>query len=348
MVSSRHARLEQQRTSPVRVLKIFRLLSAMVLLQVLAVFIPSHAFAAATPSSGPSLTQLISYVKASSELKQGPNVLTSLPTLTAAANDGTSAIIPDECVNDSTAPTPLPTDVATACAFGDKTATRTIFLFGDSQAQMWVPAFNVVGSMLQWKIVFVAKDGCGPWISPVTSIEGSSACNQWVHGEIALANQLKPQVVIPVGLTIAELSNGQYPSMNEFVSEIQSMVQGLKPSHAQILLLQEIPQFYSSFTSATPESCLTIHISSIDNCEVTVKQVKDLANEIALNEIAKYDHLDILPIRELFCGKQRCDVFVNSPGASHLVYQDWAHMNATYSAWIGTATAQLLSKYLPK
>ena len=126
------------------------------------------------------------------------------------------------------------------------------------------------------------------------------------------------------------------------------MVDGLKPSHAKILFFQEIPQFYSSFTSATPESCLTIHISSITNCEVTVKQVKNLANEIALGDIAKYDHLDMVPIRELFCGKVRCDVFVNSPGASHLVYQDWAHMNATYSAWIGVATGQLLSKYLPK
>jgi hypothetical protein len=325
-----------------------RVLGAIALVPVLAVSIPSHAFAASSSNSGPSLTQLISYVKASSQLKQGPNVQTSLPTLTAAANDGTTAMIPDECVNDSTAPTPLPSDVATTCAFGDKTATRTIFLFGDSQAQMWVPAFNVVGTMLQWKIVFVAKDGCGPWISPVTSIEGSSACNRWEHGEIALANQLKPQVVIPVGLTIAELSNGQYPSSIEFLREIQSMVQGLKPSQAKILLLQEIPQFYTSFTSATPESCLTIHISSIENCEVTVKQVKDLANEIALSDIAKVDNLDIVPIRELFCGKVRCDVFVNSPGASHLVYQDWAHMNATYSAWIGTAMGQLLTKYLPK
>jgi SGNH domain (fused to AT3 domains) len=338
---------KKHRTSPVRAFRAARVVGAIALVQLLAVSLPSHAFASHAPDSGPSLTQLITYVKASSQLKQGPNVQTSIPTLTAAANNGPT-MIPDECVNNSTAPTPLPSDVATTCAFGDRTATRTIFLFGDSQAQMWVPAFNVLGTMLQWKIVFIAKDGCGPWISPITSIEGSSACNQWVHGEIALANQLKPQVVIPVGLTIAELSNGQYPSMNEFLSEIQSMVSGLKPSHAQILLLQEIPQFYTSFTSATPESCLTIHVSSIENCEVTVKQVKDLADEIALGDIAKADHLDILPIRELFCGKVRCDVFVNSPGASHLVYQDWAHMNATYSAWIGNATGQLLSKYLPK
>jgi SGNH domain (fused to AT3 domains) len=335
-------------TSSVRLLRMLRVVSAMALPTVLTVSIPLHANAASSPESGPSLTQLISYVKASSKLNQGPDVQTSLPTLIAAADDGTTGMIPDECVNDSNTPMPLPSTISSMCVFGDKTATKTIFLFGDSQAQMWVPAFNVAGAMLHWRIVFVAKDGCGPWISPVTSAEGSAACNQWVHGEIALANQLKPQVVIPIGLTIAELSNGQYPSSDQFLAEIQSMVEGLKPSHAQILLFQEIPQFYSSFTSATPESCLTIHVSSITNCEVTVKEVKSQADEVALDTIAKYDHLDIVPIRELFCGKVRCDVFVNSPGATHLVYQDWAHMNATYSAWIGVATGELLSQYLPQ
>jgi hypothetical protein len=105
---------------------------------------------------------------------------------------------------------------------------------------MWLPAFNIAGTILHWKIVLVAKDGCGPWISPVTSSEGSSACNQWVQGEIALANQLKPQVVVPVGLTLATRSDNQYPTTNQFLGEVQEMVQGIEPSHAKILLLPEI------------------------------------------------------------------------------------------------------------
>src|ERR1700733_7832914 len=112
-----------QRTLPIRPLRTLRIVGAMALMQVLAVSIPSHAFAANTPVSGPSLTQLITYVKASSKLNQGPDVQTSLPTLMAAGDDGTSAIIPDECINDSNTPTPLPTTIASACAFGDKAAT---------------------------------------------------------------------------------------------------------------------------------------------------------------------------------------------------------------------------------
>lgn len=307
---------------------------------------PSRSFGAGSSDSGPSLKQLISYVDASSQLKHGPNVSTSLPSLSEAGNDSES-LVPYECVSIATKPEPIPSSAESTCVFGDKGATRTILLFGDSQAQMWVPAFNVAGTILKWKIVFIAKDGCGPWISPVTSSQGSSACNQWVHSEIALANQLKPQVVMPVGLSLSTLSNNQYPTTEQFESEVQSMIHGIEPSHAKILLLQEIPQFYSYFTSATPEGCLTIHSSAIQNCELTVKQIKTIETTVGLKAVATKDGLSTVPTRELFCGSVRCDVFVDSPGQSHLIYQDWAHMNATYSKWIGRALAQILAKYLP-
>jgi hypothetical protein len=220
-----------------------------------------------------------------------------------------------------------------------------MLLFGDSQAASWLPALNIAGQDLQWKVVFVAKPGCGPWIN--LPHEGSTACNEWVHEEIALANTLKPQVVIPDGLTVATLSDNQYPTTLQFESSIQSMVTALAPSHAKVLFFQEVPQFYSNLTSATPESCLTVHTSSIESCELTVKEIKTLGTAVGIAAIAAYDHLATVPIRELFCGRVRCDVFVNSPGESHLVYQDWAHMNGTYATWIGRATAQLLEKFLP-
>ncbi|MCU1362458.1 MAG: putative acyltransferase [Acidimicrobiaceae bacterium] len=333
--------------SPSRTLRVLRPAGILALLGILIFSAPTSFSGASAAPAGPTLAQLISYVTASSKLKQGPNVSSSLPPLTQAANDGAAAMIPSPCVSSSPALVAIPTNAGTTCAFGDKEATRTILLFGDSQASTWLPAFNIAGEMLQWKVVFLAKDGCGPWISPVTSAQGSSACSQWVHGEISVAKQLRPQVVIPVGLTLSQLSDKEYPSTTQFAGEVLSMVQGLAPSHAKVLFLQEIPQFYSYFTSATPESCLTVHSSSIQNCELTIKQIKAIETTVGLNEVATIDHLETVPIRELFCGKVRCDVFVKSPGESHLVYQDWAHMNATYSAWIGRATAQLLEKYLP-
>ena len=339
--------LKGKEVPTIRTHRFLRGASALALLQILIISLPNSSANASSTPIGPTLSQLITDVVASSHAKHGPNVFTSLPTLSQAGGDGTVAMIPAPCISSTTAVKQLPSNAGKTCAFGDTHSTKTLLLFGDSQASTWLPAFNVAGELMRWRIIFLAKDGCGPWISPVTSIQGSSACNLWVRGEIAIANQLKPQVVVPVGLTLSLLSNNQYPTISQFVFEFQMMVKAIAPSHGKLLLLQEVPQFYSYITSATPTSCLTVHSSSIQSCELKVKQVKSIETTLGLSAVAKTDHLETVPIRELFCGKVRCDVFVNSPGESHLIYQDWAHMDATYSVWIGRATAQLIAKDLP-
>ena len=309
-----------------------------------AVWGSNNSYGANSVPPGPTLVQLVSYASASSHLTRGPNVLTSIPPLVQAASNIPN-FLPAKCYSTSTTTVQsMPSNAATACAFGDTNASQTILLFGDSQAAMWVPALNIAGEILHWKIVFVAKVGCGPWIDPAN--EGITACNQWVKGEIALANQLKPQVVLPVGLTTG-WRNNRYPTRVQFDNEIKSMVKALTPSRAKVLFFDEIPQYYSSLTSATPATCLTVHSSSIQSCELTIKQVMSIWTTKALNVVADADHLSIVPVRQFFCGKTRCDLFVNAPNGSHLIYSDWAHMNADYSAWIGPATAKLLARYLP-
>lgn len=304
-----------------------------------------NSYAASSVSTGPTLAHLVSYVTASSHLTRGPNVLTSLPPLAQAAGDIPNAIIPSRCYSTSTTTVQsVPSSAATTCAFGDKTATHTLFLFGDSQAAMWVPALNNAGEILKWKVVFVAKVGCGPWIEPAN--EGISLCNKWVKGEIALANRLKPQIVVPEGLTIG-WRNNQYPTSTQFDSELQSMVKALAPSRAKVLFFDEIPQYYGYITSATPATCLTVHSSSIQSCELTTKEMATVETTQGLNAVAVTDHLSIVPVREFFCGRTRCDLFVDAPDGSHLVYSDTFHMTADYSEWIGPATAKLLASYLP-
>jgi hypothetical protein len=124
---------------------------------IVIVSIPSRSFGASSPDSGPSLDQLISYLDASSQLRHGPNASTSPPSLSKAGNDSTESVIPYECVTIATTPEPIPSSAASTSVFGDRGAARTILLFGDSRAQMWVPAFNVAGTILKWKIFLLRR-----------------------------------------------------------------------------------------------------------------------------------------------------------------------------------------------
>jgi hypothetical protein len=99
------------------------------------------------------------------------------------------------------------------------------------------------------------------------------------------------------------------------------MMHRIEPSHAKIVLLQEIPPFYPYFTSATPEGCLTMHSSAIQNYQVMVKQVKMIETTVGLNAVATRDGLSTVPTPELFSGSVRCDVSMTPP-SSHLINQD--------------------------
>ena len=125
MVSSRHARLTPFKDVANAAPENAPRCRCDCVLLVLAVSVSSHAVRGKLAKHRPVADPVdLRTSRPRPKLNQGPNVQTSLPTLIAAANDGTSATIPDECVNDSTAPTPLPTTIATTCAFGDKTASR--------------------------------------------------------------------------------------------------------------------------------------------------------------------------------------------------------------------------------
>src|SRR5207302_10722695 len=49
-----------------------------------------------------------------------------------------------------------------ACAFGDLAGSRTVVVLGDSNAFMWLPAFDQIGKRLHWKVIVLAKNSCPP------------------------------------------------------------------------------------------------------------------------------------------------------------------------------------------
>ena len=46
------------------------------------------------------------------------------------------------------------------CATGDTSSTTTVALIGDSNAAMWVPAFQQVAAQRQWRLESLSKSGC--------------------------------------------------------------------------------------------------------------------------------------------------------------------------------------------
>ena len=212
----------------------------------------------------PTLAQLEADIASSVQLSAGPNIKTSIPPLLSMTPVDMSIVPMDPaCYSDSVKS--VPSNFATRCAWGSKTATRTIFLFGDSQAAQWVPALNALGVDLGWKIIMLGLSQCSPWVDPQkVYYTGTSlaACDEipqrGVQGHQQDASRHRDSRWLG-----ARLRKGKLRDASQFLGELQTMATALKPSGAKLVFLSPIPGFYPDFTNETPSTCLTAHAGNI-------------------------------------------------------------------------------------
>jgi hypothetical protein len=309
--------------------------------------------ASAASSERPTLRELESELAASAAIKNAPPPNSLIPALTTNPAAVTLSPMPKACYGSwpVSAPQPIPTNAATTCAWGDTSAKRSIFLMGDSQAAMWLPAFNALGRDLGWKIYFLGKPSCAPWISTSnynndgSNVSSNKACKKFVHNEINFVNSVHPNVVIPVGLDIPTKTN--VVTLADQQSAVLKTLQALKPSGAKILLLGGFSYVLTYDGVPTPQDCLTIHSTDLPACEVIPSQAETYPALSALESAAVVDKIDVVPTLKLFCAKGLCPIFVKAPSGDHLIYFDAFHMINQYSTWISRALETLIQPDLP-
>lgn len=228
----------------------------------------------------------------------------------------------------------FPQNPANQCSFGDTASQKVMYVFGDSQAAMWIPAFDVVGQELGLHVIYAAKPSCGPMYA-YSSAQGS-ACTAFQQAAISYANTLKPAFVFPIGYEQSVLGQLGDPRVVQGMSQV---VRALAPSGAKVILLGSIPHVANEGLFS---SCPLIHPTALANCETTPQ----LQASIALRAVAQETHTTFVSPLPLLCASSVCPFWVPLGGTNYLLYHDSAHINSTYAALIGHAFATLLEPYL--
>ena len=300
---------------------------------------------AASATSGPSLSALKASIAASVQL-HSVDLNTSIPPIQDLSATTAQRLLPLSCyVNPDTGL--LPKNVATLCAIGDTRATRTIVLTGDSQAGMWLPGLNSVAKSLSWKLILVSMPGCAPWIVPATVpiVNGFDAgCRTFRQSVRALVLRLRPQVVIPVGLS-GYYGNGVFPTEPQLLAEMTAMFHGWKSVNPLNVVFSPIPQFGRSSNVTPPIACLATQPDPT-KCEFPLSQLQDKGLWTALEQESSTKSARFVDLTSLFCSAQACPVVVGPARNAHLIYLDSSHMNRLYSAWISSALTSLLKPVL--
>jgi hypothetical protein len=227
--------------------------------------------------------------------------------LAKAQGDNASAVyaIPDHCAT------------ATQCVYGDKHATKSIVLFGDSHARMWLGSIIPIATTDRLRLIVLGQDAC-----PVIQISGPSfgGCNAILSAAIATINATKPLAVL--------LSNRtSYPGYSSafWQAGLTTTIKALGPSKAKIAVIGDI-QVLSTF----PTTCLAANPNKVQKCTGQNPNTKAPGQEQAERLAATAAHDLYVNPTPWLCTTTKCSAVIGN----FIIYWNTNHITVSYSKYL--------------
>jgi hypothetical protein len=241
-------------------------------------------------------------------------------------------------------PYSYPSEVADPkpCIFGSASATRTIVIFGDSYVGNWIPALDIVGKNMGYRIAAFEFAGCiTPFVPPTGSSPASyKACAEW-HTNLPAAVQAQHPVAILAANGTPSWGPTGDPSWIQGITTAFNEMTTSSPSTIRILLGTgpHVPH--------PAPSCLAAYPQAIQKCTLAYAPGQTAANQYSAalardQQGALAANAKLIPTSQWFCLNDRCPVVINNL----LVYADEDHVSIVYSKYLSNVLQQALAPLL--
>ena len=204
---------------------------------------------------------------------------------------------------------------------------NTVLLFGDSHAQQWLPALDLLGKRLHWKVVAWTKAACP--IADVTVYNDTlgrefTECEEWRQLTAERIENLSPDKVI---VSQSDAVIGDQVTDVDWADGTAQAVARLRGSGLDIEYIKDTPPLpYGQ----GPE-CVATHLDDVGACNVPVEDTDVFENRRArLYDALHQVGIPTVDTQDLICGSKVCPMVVENM----LVYRDMGHITATYSRWL--------------
>lgn len=224
------------------------------------------------------------------------------------------------------------------CVYGDTSSTRIIAVVGDSEADMWIPTFDIWGKEYGFKIDRIVMDGCSAWQEkPPKSVAGWANCEvKWKAYCVSEVLKLHPFAVVATGLLEDSQPTQSVENPKTTAKGIDKYFKAIQKSKAKLFVLSNIP--WDLALSSTPEACVEIHTSAIRACDPTLNETMTAT----LKVVKKAGLATVIPITPLFCSSGTCPVVVGED----VLYADNHHMGHVWAVDIPRAFAEIFNPLL--
>ena len=225
------------------------------------------------------------------------------------------------------------------CTVGPTTASKIVVLFGDSHADMWVPAILPAVVKSGAKVVVLWQGLCpAAKLSIAAPAYGDPAtCNKFRVDMISLINQIHPEAVL-----IGERSggvkgpNGFYTSNAEWATALETTIRAISAPGRSIAVIEDTPQF-----PVPVPACLSFHTTSTQACAVTFDSPKSPGLQAGQKTAALATGSRFIVTQPWFCTTQ-CPAVIGDM----IPYIDSSHISTTYATYLSGVMGRAIKPLL--
>ena len=203
------------------------------------------------------------------------------------------------------------------CRLGDASAVKSIVVFGDSHAQMWMPTILDMAQRDGWVVIPFVKVSC----IPRTWLERRGECPTWYRWATRRAAALRPDVTLIVG----SWANTWAPQ--RAIKAVAKLSAAMRASSRSVIVMDDPPG-----QTVDPTDCLLDSHSTMKTCSrPQTKTQQRTSAAIAAN--AQRQRAGFIKSRGWFCAPTRngrrilCPLVINQT----ITYVDRGHVSKTYA-----------------
>jgi peptidoglycan/LPS O-acetylase OafA/YrhL len=209
------------------------------------------------------------------------------------------------------------------CRLGDTSSAKTILIFGDSHAQMWMPTLLTMAERDGWTVIPLVKSACHPngWTGPGyggTAPDLTRACHAWYQWAVDQAKGLRPDVTLITGCCPAPVP---YRDATNAIRAYASLGKTMKRFSTSVVVVAD-----ADGVTKQPVDCLLAPRATMKTC-TTRKPANVVAFNNNLAKVARLNKFGFLKTRGWFCYQNQCPMVV----ARTIVYRDTGHITKTYA-----------------
>jgi len=275
---------------------------------------PSQGTPSPNPSqvgSDPNIPDVAGAVAAANAGAAIPSPL-STPIDTLLSDFGVS--LPANCIVN--AASPLHNRI---CPQADLGSGRTIVVFGDSHADMWLPALIPAAKDAGWRLIPIIKSACeaAVWIYD----PADPTCPSWYAWAAGEVKGLHPAIIV-----VAVFDGGSLPAWE---SNIRNVIGAYKATGARVILLGAPPSL-----PIAPTDCLLSAGATMRTCTFPVDH-----GFVAREKQAALFGADYIPDMTWFCFKDECPMVIG-----HIIaYRDRYHITRSYASLLAEPLGKALN-----